>query len=65
MQAYRPAPGEEQGEQLRRPSKPPTAEELQQAALLSSQAIPLTMPNSPAEQARRMSVATDIRSRFF
>ena len=56
---YRPAPGvdgESAQQAERRPSRPPTAEELAQAAILARCAIPLSVPNSPAEQARRMSV---------
>ena len=58
---YRPAPGVQADETPRRPSKPLTAAELAQAALLSSHAIPLSIPNSPAEQARRMSVGVSSR----
>jgi len=57
---YRPAPGEA-AQQERRPSRPPTAEEIAQAGMLSRCAVPLSIPNSPAEQARRMSIGPTSR----
>jgi hypothetical protein len=56
---YRPAPGEaghEGQQEERRPSRRPTEAEIAQAGLLASFSAPLTIPNSPAEQARRMSI---------